>query len=393
VARLGDLLRAQREKKGITLDQAAADTRIREKFLKALEDGDYQSLPGAVYTKGFLRNYAQYLDLSTEELVVLFHEERGLQTPEPSRAFRPMRPIMRRSLIFTPAVLVPVFVLAGIVLFVGYLYYQFTSFAVAPALDVFDPATDAIAQDAQYVLKGRTVPSGKVTIQVFPGPETIGDVRPGSDGIFSATIDLTAGSNHVIVEVLDQSGKVSRVSRNVILQPQAAASVAPVKLVVDAPANGARFENTFVTVSGTTDGAVTVNGIAVTPGPGGRFEARLLFPAGTQTLTVVARVPPDRAVQSGASVTETRTVTVAYSAAVVQVAVRGADAWLQATIDGAVVPGTGRVYKDGETQTFTGKQVVLRSGNAGATQVTYNGVAQGAMGGSGQVVEKVYTAQ
>src|SRR5205814_2362915 len=165
---LGEQLRAQREKKSITLDQAAADTRIREKFLKALEDGDYQSLPGAVYTKGFLRNYAHYLDLPADELVVLFHEERGLQAPEPARTFRPIRPIMQRNLIFTPAVLVPVVVLAGIVLFVGYLYYQFTSFAVAPALDVFDPATDAIAQEGQYVLKGRTVPTGKITIQVFP---------------------------------------------------------------------------------------------------------------------------------------------------------------------------------------------------------------------------------
>ena len=59
MARLGESLRQQREKRGITLDQAAADTRIREKFLKALEDSDYQTLPGTVYTKGFLRNYAE----------------------------------------------------------------------------------------------------------------------------------------------------------------------------------------------------------------------------------------------------------------------------------------------------------------------------------------------
>ncbi len=167
MAKLGEILRLQREKKSITLDQAAADTRIREKFLKALEDDDYQSLPGAVYTKGFLRNYAEYLDLDQEELVVLFHQERGTVAPEPARRFQPMRPIMRRSLIFTPAVLVPVVVLAGIVLFVGYLYYQFTSFAVAPALDIYDPATDAIVQDGQYVIKGRTIPAGRITVQVF----------------------------------------------------------------------------------------------------------------------------------------------------------------------------------------------------------------------------------
>src|SRR6266851_5871970 len=230
MGRLGDQMRAQRERMGLTLEQAAEDTRIREKFLKALENGDYHSLPGAVYTKGFLRNYAEYLDLDQEELVVLFHQERGTVAPEPARRFQPMRPIMRRSLIFTPAVLVPVVVLAGIVLFVGYLYYQFTSFAVAPPLDIYDPATDAIVQDGQYVIKGRTIPAGRITVQVFPGPLTVADIRPAADGTFTATVALTQGANHVVVEVLDPSGKVSRVSRSVLLQPQLAATPARVQL-------------------------------------------------------------------------------------------------------------------------------------------------------------------
>src|SRR3989440_2753668 len=123
MSKLGEQLRAQRERKGITLEQAAGDTRIREKFLKALEDGDYQSLPGAVYTKGFLRNYAEYLDLDPEELVTLYNTERGAVV-EPPRSFEPMRPIMRRNLILTPSVLVPAFVLAGVAIFVAYLYYQ-----------------------------------------------------------------------------------------------------------------------------------------------------------------------------------------------------------------------------------------------------------------------------
>jgi cytoskeletal protein RodZ len=387
VSRLGELLRGQREKKGITLDQAAADTRIREKFLKALEDGDYQSLPGAVYTKGFLRNYAEYLDLDQDELVVLFHQERGTIAPEPARTFEPMRPIMRRSLIFTPAVLVPVVVLAGIVLFVGYLYYQFTSFAVAPALDIYDPATDAIAQEAQFTLHGRTVPAGRVTVQVFPGPLTLSDIHPAADGTFSATVTLTAGSNHVVVEVLDQSGKVSRASRSILLQPNVATSAAPVKLVVETPTNGARVENAAVVVTGTTDAtSLTINGVTVPINAGGRFEGRFTTPAGAQTFTIVARGA------GGASATETRTVAVAYTAAVIVISVRGGDAWIQATVDGTVA-GVARVYKDGESASFQGGVVRIRSGNAAATQITHNGVFEGAMGTQGQVVEKVYTAQ
>jgi cytoskeletal protein RodZ len=390
MSKLGDILRQQREKRGITLDQAAADTRIREKFIKALEDGDYMSLPGAVYTKGFLRNYAEYLDLNQDELVVLFHQERGLQAPEPARRFDPLKPITKRPFIFTPAVLVPVGVLAAVLLFVGYLYYQFTSFAVAPTLDVTEPPSDAIAQDAQFVLKGRTIPNGKVTVHVFPGPLTIADVHPANDGTFSVPLTLTTGANHVEVEVLDQSGKVSKVNRSILLQPQVAASGAPaVAVTLDEPQNGARYENSPVTIVGRADPsvqAVVVNGATV-PVQSGSFQARFYFPAGGTEITVIAQNT------AGASVTLKRQVSVVYTSAVVQVFVKGGDAWVQAVVDGTVVAGTGRVYKDGESATFTGRTVVVRSGNAAATQLTYNGVYQGAMGQQGQVAEKVYTAQ
>src|SRR2546430_17677943 len=123
---LGEQLRAQRERKGITLEQAAADTRIREKSLTALEAGDYPALPGAVYTRGFLRNYAEYLDLETDELVALFQQERGGAPPEPTpkRSFKPYRPVVHQSLIFRPVVFVPVLIIAFVGLFLGYMYYQ-----------------------------------------------------------------------------------------------------------------------------------------------------------------------------------------------------------------------------------------------------------------------------
>jgi len=387
VARFGETLRAQREKKGITLEQAASDTRIREKFLKALEDSDYQTLPGAVYTKGFLRNYAEYLELPTEELVVQFHQERD--QPDAPRTFKPLNPIARRSLIFTPAVLVPVVVLAGIVLFVSYLYYQFVSFAVPPKIDVTEPASDAIAQSADFVVKGTTVADGRVTVQVFPGPLTVADIHPSTDGTFSVNVQLSPGSNHIIIEVLDVTGKVGRASRTVRLETVASSPSQPV-IIVEEPANGATFTNAPVLVRGRFDPSVTaltVNGVQVPISNTRLFEIRFTYPAGRQTITMIASNA------AGGTTAETRAVTVAYTAAVVNVTVKGGDAWLQATVDGTVVPGTGRVFKDGETATYTGRVVRLRSGNGAATVVSYNGQPAVALGQQGEVVERVYTAQ
>lgn len=388
MARLGETLRAQREKKGITLEQAASDTRIREKFLKALEDSDYQTLPGTVYTKGFLRNYAEYLELPSEELVVQFHQERDL--PDAPRTFKPLSPIARRSLIFTPAVLVPVVVLAGIVLFVSYLYYQFVSFAVPPKIEVTEPASDAIAQSADFVVRGRTVPEGRVTVQVFPGPLTVADIHPDSDGTFTVNVQLNPGSNHIVVEVLDVTGKVGRASRTVRLETAVASPPGQPVIIVEEPANGATFTNTPVLVRGRFDPSVTaltVNGVQVPISSARLFEIRFTYPAGPQTIQIVARNA------AGATTTESRAVTVAYTAAVVNVTLKGGEAWLQATVDGTVVPGTGRVFKDGETATYTGREVRLRSGNGAATMVSYNGQPAVALGQQGEVVERTYRAQ
>lgn len=66
---IGEDLRRRREARGITLEEAQAATKIRGRYLKALEDGEPQAIPGEVYVKGFLRAYAEYLGLDGSEFV------------------------------------------------------------------------------------------------------------------------------------------------------------------------------------------------------------------------------------------------------------------------------------------------------------------------------------
>lgn len=393
MSRLGEILRAQRERKGITLEQAAEDTRIRQTFLVSLETGDHRALPGAVYTKGFLQNYAEYLDLDPAELVTLYTAERAAD-PEPRRKFEPMKPVMRSGMYISPTILVPVVVLFAVILFVGYLSYQFASFATPPRIEVYDPAADTLAQSADYTVRGRTVADGRVTIRVFPGPETIADIRPASDGTFSAVVKLRPGPNHIEVQVLDATGKVSQISRTVrfevLAQPSPSGDPAP-QVVIDLPQQGQTFTNTDVPISGRVEAgvtSVTVNGAPLTIGTDGRFTDRIWHPAGTHSLRFVARTA------AGAEVSDTRTITVGFTSAVVTVRVQGGDAWLLAQVDGAVVAGTGRVYANGSIVTFPpGRQVTVRTGNAGATTLIYNGQLVGRMGETGQVAERTFTYQ
>lgn len=72
---IGDTLRAARRAQGRTLSDAAEATRVRETYLAALEQGDFGALGGDVYTRGFLRSYARYLELDPEPLVQAYLAE------------------------------------------------------------------------------------------------------------------------------------------------------------------------------------------------------------------------------------------------------------------------------------------------------------------------------
>lgn len=72
MAELGQLLRQTRESKGLTLADVERVTRIRLSYLEALEAEDFDSLPGSVYVRGFLRNYANFLGLKAEEVLALY---------------------------------------------------------------------------------------------------------------------------------------------------------------------------------------------------------------------------------------------------------------------------------------------------------------------------------
>ena len=74
------MLRATREQNALSLEEVEAQTRIRVKFLEALENGDLTVLPSSAHAKGFLRNYAQFLRLDANAITMQFGALTGTGT-------------------------------------------------------------------------------------------------------------------------------------------------------------------------------------------------------------------------------------------------------------------------------------------------------------------------
>ncbi len=103
MASIGANLRQRREQLGLTLEEAERVTRIRGQYLQALERDDLEALPSSVQARGFLKNYADYLGLPTEQVLRQYADQTGprrtiplLRPPATRPAAAPPRSIRRR---------------------------------------------------------------------------------------------------------------------------------------------------------------------------------------------------------------------------------------------------------------------------------------------------------
>src|SRR3954462_3328834 len=118
---IGDQLRETRMRSRIDITEVEAATKIRAKYLRALENEEWELLPGPTFVKTFLRTYADYLGLDARNLV----EEYRQRYERPSQhELTPLRPNLsgrrgrRRRLVVAPWMLLA----AGFLLLVGALY-------------------------------------------------------------------------------------------------------------------------------------------------------------------------------------------------------------------------------------------------------------------------------
>ena len=94
---IGNSLREARLRQGIDLARAEDDTKIRTKYLQALEDERFEVLPAETYVKGFLRTYAEYLRLDGQLYVDEFNSRFASTDEPPVSTAAPRRQRQRAS--------------------------------------------------------------------------------------------------------------------------------------------------------------------------------------------------------------------------------------------------------------------------------------------------------
>ena len=70
-----------RRKKNISLEQIAEQTKIGVRSLRAIEDGDFDKLPGGIYNTSYIKQYARAIDFDEQELLALYYKVSGITPP------------------------------------------------------------------------------------------------------------------------------------------------------------------------------------------------------------------------------------------------------------------------------------------------------------------------
>lgn len=206
MVRAGQRLKSQRVKSGLTLEQVAHATKIKEQYLFAIENADYSKLPSTTYAYGFVRNYTRFLGLSEKEVLALFRREYGEEKVVkvlPDGLPKDEFPIHKIK--FSQAVKIAAFILAPLL---AYIVFQYRFAIINPPLKVFLPKEGEIFLSQLVNIVGKTDPNASVFVNKDP-------VSVDSKGNFKKTVNVFLGKTTIIIRVVNYFGRETKVERHI----------------------------------------------------------------------------------------------------------------------------------------------------------------------------------
>ena len=124
----GERLKRERKSRGKSLEEIAASTKIGTRSLQALEDEEFEKLPGGIFNKGFVRSYARFLGLDEDELVSDYQEAEVSKQKQQTEKIQVLSERLaaeapeKRSPIWLPFVVI---VVLAVMAFIGWRFWVF----------------------------------------------------------------------------------------------------------------------------------------------------------------------------------------------------------------------------------------------------------------------------
>ena len=192
---VGKLLRAARERKKISIRDVEKQIKVREQFIRALEEDKWYSFTSRIYVTGILKNYARFLELDERKILAFFRREY-----ERSEELRFKEKVSTSYLSSDSKKTLFVGFIFICVLLVSYFSYQVFQYFKPPTVQILAPTSTLFKRELTVKIIGKTEKEAVITI--------MGErVYQNKEGIFEYVIPLKQKENTVSIEVIGANGK------------------------------------------------------------------------------------------------------------------------------------------------------------------------------------------
>lgn len=209
---IGERLRKRREALGLSVEDLAREVYAPQKYVRALEEDEYQVFPAKVYAQGFLKKILEEISFEDgESLIKEFNIEWEVRTFRRKKENNPLPENRGREPYVTPKSLG--FAAAGfsLILLLVFLGYGIIGFVGSPRLEIESPLDQTAFDGPEVLVQGKAEKESRLTVN---GRE----IKIDETGRFSEDIELGAGPHALEFVVLDRFGRESRVVRYVLVK-------------------------------------------------------------------------------------------------------------------------------------------------------------------------------
>lgn len=197
---LGQKLKTARLRKKFNFDEIEEATKIRARYLDAMERDDYRALPGPVYLPGYLTRYANFLGLPAANIVAQYRHEQGRSLAGTEKKhFRTSKELEELRFTVTPRTFIVAAVALLVVGLTVYVGWQVRKFSAPPPVNITSPTSDSVSSD-EITIQGETYPTATVTIN---GQSVGVDIN----GEFSQKVGLSRGVNNIEIKAGNRAGR------------------------------------------------------------------------------------------------------------------------------------------------------------------------------------------
>lgn len=198
---VGEILKKERINKGLTLSIIEKQLKVREKFIRAIEENNWDFFSSKIYITGILKNYSRILGLEPKRVLAFFRRDYERKEEVKFKAKVSSSDLTSESKKFFRLAAI-----ASLMLFVVYFGYQLRLYFSPPDLTIIAPKSSNFTTEDKIKIIGKTDKDAILNV-------VNQRVYLKADGTFEYDFPLKEGSNKIIFELTGANGKQTTVEK------------------------------------------------------------------------------------------------------------------------------------------------------------------------------------